>query len=113
VFEFTNVDGKRARVVIPRDIAASAPKVRLEILRRNAALPAAQHEATTKVMAVIDAPPQRLFREAARTGWRDDLSAFVTPWGAIDSKKKPQPQASTSASREPSPAPRDGAGGRS
>jgi uncharacterized protein DUF927 len=87
VFEFTNVDGKRGKVVIPRDVAASAPKVRLEMLRRNAALPAAEHEATTKVMAVIAAPPKRLFREAARTGWRDDLSAFVTPWGVIDSKK--------------------------
>ncbi len=87
VFEFTNVDGKRVRVAIPRDVAGSAPKVRLELLRRNAALPAAPHETKAKVQAVIDAPPQRLFREAARTGWRDDLSAFVTPWGAIDSKK--------------------------
>ena len=87
VFEFTNVDGKRARAVIPRDVAASAPKVRLELLRRNAALPAAPREAMNKVLTVIDAPPQRLFREAARTGWRGDFSAFVTPWGAIDLKK--------------------------
>jgi hypothetical protein len=87
VFEFTNVDGKRDRAEIPRDVAASAPKVRLELLRRNAALPAAPQKAMTKVLAVIDAPPRRLFREAARTGWREDLSAFVAPWGVIDSKQ--------------------------
>jgi hypothetical protein len=88
MFSFQKVGGGRGRLAIPRDVAHDPKKAYDLLMRHNADLPANREEAAAMIAKAIKAPPERFLLEAATTGWRDDNTAFITPWETFDSQEK-------------------------
>jgi hypothetical protein len=85
VFSFQKVSGGRGHIAIPRDVAYDLKKSYDLLLKHNADLPS-KEEAISELERAIKARPERFLLRAARTGWRDDNSAFITPWETFDSQ---------------------------
>jgi len=87
-FRFDTVSGRRESIVIERERADQAKEVRLQLRRFNADLSPKSDQSAQEIGEAINASPARYFVHSARTGWREDDTAFVTPWETIDSKKR-------------------------
>jgi hypothetical protein len=87
-FHFDTVGGRRESIVIERDRADQAKEVRLQLRKFNADLPPDVNRSLREVEGAVNAPPARYLVHSARTGWRQNNTAFVTPWRTIDSKKR-------------------------
>jgi hypothetical protein len=88
VFRFTKVGGRRARLFVEREVADDYKQVRSRLRKYNADLSPRIRDSELEVQQAIDAEPSRLVYFAAATGWLADNSGFVTPYGAIDPKKR-------------------------
>jgi hypothetical protein len=69
-------------------VADDYKEVRSRLRKYNADLSPRIRDSELEVQQAIDAEPSRLFYFAAATGWLADNSGFVTPYGAIDPKKR-------------------------
>ena len=88
VFRFTKVGGRRDRLFVECEVADDPKQVRSRLRKYNADLSPRIKDSELEVQQAIDAEPSRLFYFAAATGWLADNSGFVTPYGAIDPKKR-------------------------
>ena len=90
VFQFVKVGGRRDKLIVERGLADNSKQVRLHLRNRNAALAPGFNKSMHEVEAAINAEPLRFLRYAARNGWLDDNTGFVTSSGTIDSKDRQQ-----------------------
>jgi Domain of unknown function (DUF927) len=88
VFRFTTVGGRRDRLFVEREVANDHRQLRSRLRKYNADLSTRVEDSEREVKEAIHAEPSRLFCFAAATGWLADNSGFVTPYGAIDPKKR-------------------------
>jgi hypothetical protein len=88
LFTYTKVGGRRARLMVEREIADDAKEVRRRLRKFNAPLSPDVTKSTLEVERAIKTEPLRLLRLSAATGWIADDSAFVTSFRTIDSKPR-------------------------
>jgi putative DNA primase/helicase len=88
VYGFTQVGGRRRKIIIERENADDPKLVRARCRKYNAALTSDIAKSEAEVRSAIKAEPQNRFRYAARNGWLKDNTAFVTTDRVIDSVQR-------------------------
>jgi len=87
-FRFDTISGRRESIVMERERADQTKDVRLQLRKFNADLSLKGDRSSQEIEEAINKPPAHYFVHSARTGWREDDTAFVTPWATIDSKTR-------------------------